>query len=169
MNLSFPTPLPDMGASRLSLASVDFLLVKLDEQAFDMLPWCIHQAVKAAEEGGAVIEHLLGSLLVITYGATPACPASAEKRQALAQRLASTVTFSFKEQPPMVWSSPGSAVPGPGDARPRAAVLHGRQETLAGLFGSEVRLTFGSLLHNLPALLAELATMEFGEVKEVSC
>ncbi len=161
------TPLPDFGTPRLARASVDFLLVKLDEQPFDQLPWCIRQAVDAALEGGALVEHMLGSVLVISYGATPSCPPSEEKRRALALRLASSELFTVTQRPALTWSSPGSALPEAGDVRPRAAVLHGRQETLTGLFGGQVRQTFGCLLRNLPALLSDLAAMEIGAVKEI--
>jgi len=127
----------------LTGATVDFILVKIREHPQENLLECLEAVINTASKNAALVEQVMSSLVLITYGATDVFPPSEEKRK----RLANELIEQYGE---------------------RIAVVEGRQETLVGTYGSSQRATFGSIIQDLWGLLQELAALDYGESKEIS-
>ena len=126
----------------LTEATVDFILVKIRDHPLECFLEHLEAVINTALENEALVEQVLSSLVLITYGATDVFPPSEEKRKRLAKELIERY---------------GGSV----------AVVEGRQKTLAGIYGGFARATFGSIIQDVWDLLEELAALDYGESKEV--
>jgi hypothetical protein len=132
----------EMKVPNLTETTVDFILVKIREHPLESFLECLEAIMDTALQKEALVEQVISSLVLITYGATGAVPLSEKKRKRLANELI---------------EQHGENV----------ALIEGRQETLAGRYGGPLRATFGSIIQDLWDLLAKLAELDYGESKTV--
>jgi hypothetical protein len=132
----------EMKVPNLTKTTVDFILIKIREHPLESFLECLEAIMDTALQNEALVEQVMSSLVLITYGVTEAVPPSEEKRKRLANELI---------------EHHGENV----------ALIEGRQETLAGRYGGPFRATFGSIIQNLWGLLGKLAELDYGEAKMV--
>ena len=121
---------------------IDFVLVKVRDYPLENFMKSLDAVVNAALENGALVEQIMSSLVLVTYGAADICPSSEEKRKRLVSEL---IEKHGKD----------------------IAIVEGRQETLAGTYGSLPRMTFGSIIQDMWGLLKKLEALNYGESKEI--
>jgi len=127
---------------QLAEATIDFVLVKVRESPWEDFQKCLDAVINIALDNQAIVEVIMSSLVLITYGATDFCPPSTEKRKCL-------VTELMEQQ------------------RENIAIIEGRQQTLAGTYGNSVRAAFGSIIRGILGLLKELESLNYGASKEM--
>ena len=134
--------LENIEVPQLTEATIDFVLVKIRESPWEDFQKCLDAVINIVLDNQAIVEVIMSSLVLITYGAISSCPPSKEKRKQLVNEL-------MEQQ------------------RENIAIIEGRQRTLAGMYGNPVRATFGSIIRGVFGLLKELDLLDYGASKEI--
>jgi hypothetical protein len=140
-----PDGWPSEGSSVFGLRvserrSVDFMLVRVSEDPLADVADSIGAVVSICIEHGAVVETIVSTLVVATYGALEASGPDARTNLVHALLV----------------------------ANPRVAVIHGKRDCLVGCFGSEKRMHWFSLIPDFFNLLSDLAALRPGQERELA-
>ena len=127
--------------SPLAETTIDFLLVKICATAPQDFQNVIGIVIETALEQAAVIESVLSSLVLITFGSTVSTPAPIDKRLQLVEALL---------------QAQGEHI----------AIIHGHQTAFVGTLGP-AGASYGSLIPGITGYLKALDGLEYGMVREI--
>ena len=134
---------PDMPFPPPRRCQLDFILILLRDDNLDELSGLIERVTEVVPEGTGWIEHLAGSLIVITFGLALPNPEAPAKRIETVERLQQSLGDKIKR-------------------------LLGQSQALVGSLTSRgSRLPhFGSAFQSFGAMLQALAALKYGETRE---
>lgn len=120
---------------------VYFILIKTHEIVQNERTPVLSSIINKSTEHGALVEHLMGSIVLLSYGLLNN-KIDYEKKDKLINEIVS-------ENPNNV------------------AIVHGLQYTYAGNVGNNIRCSYGTILNNISTILTELGKLNFGDIKEI--
>ena len=126
-------------------AAPDFLLVLVRDDDCTRTASLLSEVTDLAISSEGLVEAIAGSLVVVTFGSVGDTGLSPEELESRRRSLVAKLSASLRQE---------------------VAILHGKQDALVGLTSGGQRYHYGSLFKRFSAMLATLAGLQWGEVRE---
>jgi hypothetical protein len=121
---------------------IEIILVRIDEAKTDALNQTVSDVIEFGNENGAMIEDIVSSFVVLSYGAI----GNEVVRKGRGHELATLLLKKLES---------------------KVAVIYGREICLVGNHGSKNRMKYGSLLPNFWELMGRLSKMKLGSKESI--
>jgi len=134
---AFPPP--------LRLAAPHFLFVLVRDDDCTRTAPLLSEVVDLAISSEGLVEAIAGSLVVVTFGSVGDTDLPPEELESRRRSLVAKLSAALRQD---------------------VVILHGKQDALVGLTGGSLRYHYGSLFKRFSSMLATLAALQWGEVRE---